>query len=134
MGIWSKFLRLFRNKTPKIGDIVVCIDDIGWNTPQTDIKLILNKKYKILGTINQCHFDGYDIGARLTPSNLFTICECGKAVKGMGIHWVYKKRFRKATVPEVIEWLREEIKVAIKEEDYSEAAKLQKKIEKLEKE
>lgn len=125
-----KFIRLFKSNKPKIGDIVVCLNDTKWNNPHTDITLIRNRLYKIYDIIEECHFYGYDIGARITPRNNFTICECGREISGYGVHWALASRFRKATSEEYLTWLENELAILIENEDFIKASQIQKEIDK----
>jgi len=100
----------FKNKRKgfSIGDIVICIDDRNWNTPNNDKKLVFNKKYKILSICPlKCHGPSYDIGIRFTCSAFTTCIFCSKQLPGEYIHWAGHHRFRKATPQEEMEYYKE---------------------------
>lgn len=119
------------------GDIVVCIDDRKWNSPNNSEDIIFNKKYKIKGVCpKSCHGNSYDIGIRFV-SDLYTNCnQCHIELPGLRIHWAGHFRFRKATEQEEREYYKEQedeinkkIQEMLLEEKYEEAAELKKLIE-----
>ena len=135
MGWFSK-----KHKVKK-GDIVVCIDDRGWNNGITSIILTYNKKYRLVDVLSTCHGHVYDIGGRFIISSSdaqYTICTCDKFIPGAGIHWAGSFRFRIAPEEEVEEFNTNEkaktkvnLDTALDTENHELAEKLAKELEKI---
>ena len=127
-GIFKK-----KDKLSPIGSIIICTDDRNWNGC-TNIELIYNKKYKILDVNKE--FECYDVGGRFNDPKSFTNdTPTNKKVPGQGIHWAGSFRFRKATPQEEQEYysnikeeIQDQINSLVQNEEYEEAAKLQKQL------
>lgn len=117
----------------KIGDGIICIDDRNWNKTSQSIKLIFRKKYIIKDILI---FNGdikIDIGCRFDNPKKYTYENGGLiAIPGQGIHWAGHFRFAKSTGIEEScskEEIQSKIESLVKEENYEEAAILQKQLE-----
>jgi protein-arginine kinase activator protein McsA len=127
--MWDKIKKIFGfGPKFKVGDIVRCIDDRGWNSSKNTIPLIYGKTYKILDITYSkcCNIYSIDFGCRLND-NTHTVCKCSKNMVGMGIHWAYQYRFVKDNVL-AKEELNEELEEALSEEDYERAAVIRDKM------
>lgn len=126
---WLSFFR--KNKSLKPGEWGRCVDDRDWNSPDTDIKLVYGKNYKILNAIKCpcCNKPSYDIGAKFLNKTSFTVCKFKHGViPGQGIHWAHGFRFEKADEMSKDE-IEEELQKAIEEEKYEKAQELHVKLE-----
>lgn len=127
--MWGKIKKMFGfGPKFKVGDIVKCIDDRDWNSPENSIPLVYGKTYKVLDVIYNkcCGLYAIDIGCKF-KNNAHTKCKCKKEMVGLGIHWAYEARFVKDDILGEEE-LKEQLEEAIIEEDYERAAKLRDKL------
>ena len=127
----------------KIGDKVVCINDIGWKN-SGDIKLIYNKEYTIIDKIycKNCRKYHYDIGLR--TSNIDYLSGCGDdgfKIPGKGIDWINEYRIKPYIVnfknyirKEIIEHLHDDIKKCVESKEYEKAMEYINRLEKIESE
>ena len=129
---------IWRNLWTKRGDTVKCIDDRSLDPDEFNFVPIYGEFYKVEDVLicPTCGTTLYDIGMRFNDTDSSTDCFKNgtprHALPGKGIRWVNKCRFdRLSTQIERSEDIEAKIQECIEIEDYREAAKLQKQLDKL---
>lgn len=111
-------------------ELIVCIDERGWNGPQS-LNLVYGGFYFAKAILkNPCgHGFSIDVGSRFDDKDSFSVCnKCRTELPGQGIHWAVTTRFRRATKEETLYYIQKNsqstLETLLREERYEEAEKL----------
>jgi hypothetical protein len=127
----------------KIGDKIICVDDRNW-TNEKGTYLFYQNVYTLLNIFvcEKCDSIFYDVGAKLSDSTQFKICDCKQVyMVGKGIHWAkssrfkpYIKNFKNFCRKEIVEKIQSDIHTFIQNKEYEKAVDLVKRLEKIDNE
>ena len=128
-----------KEKHFKVGDLIKCIDDRGWNNGSgQSLNLVYGKTYKVLMVVKcpTCGTISYDIGSKFINSNCHTTCSGPPSkheLPAVGIHLAGHFRFAKSGEEQLEnrEEIEAELEKCLQYEDYEKAVKLRDKLVKI---